>query len=55
MTIEANEEVMTTLFTVGAWALMAFRIPVVPLIAGSKKSLTGSWTLKWKGDAVCRT
>jgi hypothetical protein len=41
LTIDANEDVTTTLFTDGAWALIAFKIPVVPLIAGSKKSLTG--------------
>ena len=45
-TIAAKEDVMTTRFTDGAEALMALRIPVVPLIAGSKKSFTGSWTLK---------
>ncbi len=34
----ANEEVMTTRFTVGANFLMAWRIPVVPMIAGSRRS-----------------
>jgi hypothetical protein len=52
LTIDANEDVTTTLFTDGAWALIAFRIPVVPLIAGSKKSLTGSFTRKWNGLAA---
>lgn len=27
-------------------------MPVVPLMAGSRKSLTGSWGLRWYGDAV---
>jgi len=51
----ADEDVRTTLFTVGACALMDLRIPVVPLMAGSRKSLTGSLTLRWYGDAVWMT
>lgn len=43
---------MTTRFTVGALALIALRIPVVPLIAGSRISLSGSVNLKWNGEAV---
>jgi hypothetical protein len=50
--IAAKDEVRMTRFTVGANALMALRIPVVPLTAGSMKSLIGSSTLKWKGEAV---
>ncbi len=33
--MDAKEEVMTTCLTVGAYSLMAFRILVVPMIAGS--------------------
>lgn len=33
---EAKLEVMTTRFTVGALFLIDFRIPVVPMIAGSR-------------------
>ena len=48
----ANDEVMTTRLTEGALALIALRIPVVPLIAGSRISFTGSVNLKWNGEAV---
>ena len=51
----AKEEVMTTLFTVGALALIALRMPVVPLMAGSRRSFFVSWMLKWKGLAVWMT
>lgn len=44
--IVADDEVTTTRLTVGAWALTDLRIPVVPLIAGSRKSFIGSWMLK---------
>lgn len=37
-TIEAKEEVMTTRLTVGAFFLMAFKMPVVPMMAGSRRS-----------------
>jgi hypothetical protein len=47
--MEAKEEVITTRFTVGAFFLMAFSIPVVPIIAGSRRSFLVSVTLKWKG------
>lgn len=50
--IAADDEVMTIRFTLGAYALMDLRIPVVPLIAGSRKSFTGSSTLKLYGEAV---
>lgn len=51
----AEDEVMTTRRTDDAWALMDLRMPVVPLMAGSRKSFTGSWTSRWYGDAVCTT
>lgn len=47
LTIDANEEVITTLFTVGAFFLIALRTPVVPMIAGSRRSFLTSVTLKW--------
>lgn len=34
----ANEDVMTTCFTEGALFLIDFRIPVVPMTAGSRRS-----------------
>jgi hypothetical protein len=37
-TTAAHEEVMTTRFTVGAYAFTDLRIPRVPWIAGSMKS-----------------
>lgn len=46
---------IATCLTEGALALMAFRIPVVPMMAGSSKSFFGSVMLKWKGLAVCKT
>lgn len=51
----ANEEVRTTRLTAGAYFLMASRIDVVPLMAGSRISVFGSVNLKWNGDAVCWT
>lgn len=53
--IAADEEVMTTRLTLGAYALIDLRMPVVPLIAGSRKSFTGSLTWKLYGDAVWTT
>lgn len=43
---------LTTRLTVGALFLMARRMPVVPIMAGSRRSLLMSVTLKWKGLAV---
>jgi hypothetical protein len=37
-TIAANDDVMTTRFTEGAFFLIDFKIPVVPMIAGSRRS-----------------
>ena len=51
----AKEDVIATRLTEGALALIALRIPVVPMMAGSSKSFFGSVMLKWKGLAVCRT
>jgi hypothetical protein len=48
----AKEEVRITRLTVGAWFLMACRIPAVPLMVGSRRSFFVSMTLKWKGLAV---
>jgi hypothetical protein len=42
LTIAAKEDVMTTILTVGADALIDLRMPVVPMIAGSIKSFLGS-------------
>ena len=47
MTIAANEEVMARRLTVGAFFLIAFRIPLVPKTAGSRMSFLGSVNLKW--------
>lgn len=44
--MEANEEVITTRFTVGAFFLIALRIPIVPIIAGSRRSFFVSVMLK---------
>lgn len=44
--IAAEDDVTTTRLTDGPYALIDLRIPVVPLMAGSRKSLTGSSTLK---------
>lgn len=38
LTIEAKEEVMTTRLTVGAFFLIALSMPVVPMMAGSRRS-----------------
>ena len=43
----AEDEVMTTRLTDGAYALTDLRIPVVPLMAGSRQSLTGSSQCIW--------
>ncbi len=43
---------LTTRLTLGACCLTDFSIPVVPIIAGSSKSVFVSVTLKWKGLAV---
>ena len=43
---------MTTRVTAGADFLIAWRIPVVPIMAGSKRSFFVSVILKWKGLAV---
>jgi hypothetical protein len=51
----ADEDVMTTRLTLGANALIDLRIPVVPLMAGSRHSFTGSFQVNWYGDAVCTT
>lgn len=40
--MDAKEEVMTTRFTPGADFLMAFRMDVVPIMAGSRSSVLGS-------------
>jgi hypothetical protein len=42
---DAKDEVMTTLFTEGAFFLMAFKMPVVPITAGSMRSFCVSATL----------
>lgn len=44
--MEAKDEVMTTLLTEGAFFLMAFKIPVVPITAGSMRSFWVSVTLR---------
>lgn len=46
---------MTTFLTVGALFLMDFRMPVVPMTAGSSSCFWTSVTLKWKGLAVWMT
>ena len=38
--------------TVGAFWVMALSIPVVPMMAGSRRSFFMSETLKWNGDEV---
>ena len=45
MRIDAKDEVMTTLLTEGAFFLIAFKIPVVPMTAGSMRSFCVSVTL----------
>jgi hypothetical protein len=47
--MEAKEEVIITRLTVGAFPLIAFSTPVVPIIAGSRRSFLVSVMLKWKG------
>ncbi len=49
--IAAQLEVYITRFTFGACALIALRISVVPLIAGSKISLLFEIEAKKKGQA----
>lgn len=51
----AKELVTITRLTLGAYLAMAWRMPFVPLIAGSNNSVRASVNLKWKGDAVCCT
>ena len=43
--IDAKDEVMTTLLTEGAFFLIAFKIPVVLMTAGSMRSFWVSVTL----------
>ena len=50
--MDANDDVTATRLTLGAFSLIAFRIPVVPMIAGSSRSFLGLVTLKWNGLAV---
>ena len=50
--IAAQLLVITTLFTVGACALIDFRTSNVPLMAGSRNSRLSEITLYKKGDAV---
>lgn len=42
----------TTRLTVGAYLVMALSIPVVPMMAGSRRSFFISVTLRWYGDEV---
>lgn len=42
----------TTRLTVGAFWVMALSIPVVPMMAGSRRSFFISVTLRWYGDEV---
>jgi len=50
--MDAKEEVITTRVTVGAYLLIAWSTPVVPWIAGSRRSFLVSVILKWNGEAV---
>lgn len=50
--MEAKDEVITTLLTVGALFSMAFRTPVVPMMAGSRRSFLLSVTLKWNYNHI---
>ena len=50
--IATKELVTTTRLTPGANFLIAFRMDVVPVIAGSRSSVFGSDQLKWKGEAA---
>lgn len=52
LSIATNDEVSTILLTDGAYALADFKTPVVPLIAGSSMSVTGSLNTDVNGDAV---
>jgi hypothetical protein len=46
LTIEAKEEVITTRLTLGADFLIDFRMPVVPIMAGSRSSFeVVSWLI----------
>lgn len=53
--MEAKEDVMTMRWMVGAWAVMAERISVVPCMAGWRRSRSLSLTDVWKGEAVWMT
>ena len=48
--IAAKDDVITTCFTEGAFFLMALRTPVVPIMAGSRRSFFVSVILKWNCD-----
>lgn len=52
-TIAAKDDVMTTCFTVGAFFLMDFKMPVVPMTAGSSKSCLVSESSKPSGGGWC--
>jgi hypothetical protein len=47
LSIAADDDVTTTRLTVGACAWIDCRMLVVPLIAGSRQSLTGSSKCSW--------
>jgi hypothetical protein len=52
--IEAKEEVITTRFTLGADFLIDFKMPVVPIMAGSRSSFeVVSWLIEC-GDHWCQ-
>jgi hypothetical protein len=53
--IAAEEDVTTTRLTDGACSLIDRNIPVVPLMAGSRQSCTGSLKCSLYGDAVWTT
>ena len=53
--MDAKEEVTTMCFTEGAFFLIAFRIPVVPLMAGSRRSFFVSVMLKWNYHSLIST
>jgi hypothetical protein len=52
-TIAAKDDVMTTCFTVGAFFLIDFKMPVVPMTAGSSKSCLVSKPWNIDQGAVC--
>lgn len=49
---EAKEEVMITLETAELYFWIASKIPVVPLMAGCKSSVSKSVAFRMKGEAV---